>query len=76
MEAGKDNGLRISTSTRFNFGSGKGGGNADISYPLKRILGGGPDFYLSGQGFFGYGENPLDYNLRMTRVRVGVALVR
>jgi len=25
MEAGKDNVLRISTSTRFNFGSGKGG---------------------------------------------------
>lgn len=76
MEVGTDGGLRISTLTRFNFRSGKGAANADISYPLKRILGGGPDFYLFGQGFFGYGENLLDYNRRMTRVRVGIALVR
>ena len=60
----------------FNFGSGKGSVAADISYPLSRVLGGGPDFYLFGQSFVGYGENLLDYHRRTTRLRIGVALVR
>ncbi|MFC3595908.1 phospholipase [Sphingobium yanoikuyae] len=76
MEVGEVNGLRLSTSTRFDFRSGKGAVSTDISYPLKRILGGGPDFYLFGQSFVGYGENLLDYNRRMSRLRIGVALVR
>ncbi|WP_338331147.1 phospholipase A [Rhizorhapis sp. SPR117] len=76
MEVGEAAGLRLSTSTRFNFGSGKGAVSADVSYPLPRLLGGGPDFYLFGQSFIGYGENLLDYNRRMTRFRIGVALVR
>lgn len=75
-EVGEDDGLRLSTSTRFNFGSGKGSFAADISYPLNRVIGGGPDFYLFGQSFVGYGENLLDYNRRTTRLRIGVALVR
>jgi len=76
MEIGQEDGLRLSTSSRFNFGSGKGSIAADLSYPLRRILGGGPDFYLFGQTFTGYGENLLDYNKRATRLRIGVALVR
>ncbi|WP_404479233.1 phospholipase A [Novosphingobium sp. BL-52-GroH] len=76
MEVGKDEGLRLSTTTRFNVSSGKGALGADLSYPLARLLGGGPDFYLFGQSFVGYGENLLDYDRRMTRLRIGVALVR
>nr|WP_210766574.1 phospholipase A [Caenibius tardaugens] len=76
VELGEDDGLRLSTATRFNFSSGKGALNATLSYPLSRILGGGPDFYLFGQGFTGYGENLLDYNRRTTRFRLGLALVR
>lgn len=76
VEIGQDDGLRLSTSSRVNFGSGKGSIAADLSYPLRRILGGGPDFYLFGQSFAGYGENLLDYNRRTTRLRIGVALVR
>lgn len=76
VEVGEDDGLRLSTSSRFNFGSGKGSVAADVSYPLRRILGGAPDFYLFGQTFLGYGENLLDYNRRTTRLRIGVALVR
>lgn len=75
-EVGEDDGLRLSTSTRFNVDSGKGSFAADVSYPLNRVLGGGPDFYLFGQSFVGYGENLLDYNRRTTRLRIGVALVR
>jgi outer membrane phospholipase A len=76
VEIGKDNGLRLTTSTRFNFSSGKGALNADLSYPLPRLLGGGPDFYLYVQSFVGYGENLLDYNRYATRLRVGIAMVR
>lgn len=76
VEIGEENGLRLSTSSRFNFGSGKGSIAADLSYPLRRLLEGGPDFYLFGQTITGYGENLLDYNRRTTRLRIGVALVR
>ncbi len=76
MEVGEEDGLRLSASTRFNFSSGKGAVSADLSYPLPRLLGGGPDFYLFGQSFIGYGENLLDYDRRTTRLRIGVALVR
>lgn len=76
VEIGEENGLRLSTSSRFNFGSGKGAISADVSYPLRRLLGGGPDFYLFAQSFTGYGENLLDYNKRVSRLRLGLALVR
>ncbi|BBD03310.1 MULTISPECIES: phospholipase A [Sphingobium] len=76
VEIGQDDGLRLSTTSRINFGSGKGSIAADLSYPLRHILGGRPDFYLFGQSFVGYGENLLDYNRRTTRLRIGVALVR
>ncbi|EGD58674.1 putative outer membrane phospholipase A [Novosphingobium nitrogenifigens DSM 19370] len=75
-EIGKDDGLRLSTTSRFNFSTGKGSLSADLSYPLPRILGGGPDFYLYLQSFVGYGENLLDYNRYATRLRIGFALVR
>jgi outer membrane phospholipase A len=76
VEIGEENGLRLSTSSRFNLGSGKGAISGDLSYPLRRLLGGGPDFYLFAQSFTGYGENLLDYNKRVNRLRLGVALVR
>lgn len=76
LEIGSDDGLRLSTAARFNFGSGKGSLGADISYPLPRIHDGLPSFYLFGQSFVGYGENLLDYDRRVTRLRIGVALVR
>lgn len=76
VQIAKDEGLRLTTSTRFNFGSGKGAISADLSYPLNRLLGGGPDVFLFGQSFIGYGENLLDYDQRTTRFRLGLALVR
>ncbi|MPT48977.1 MAG: phospholipase [Sphingobium sp.] len=76
MEIGKDDGWRITTSSRFNFASGKGAASLDLSYPLAKLLGGGPDFYIFGQSFIGYGENLLDYNRHVTRFRIGVALIR
>lgn len=76
MEVGRKDGLRLSTSTRFNVSSGKGALGADISYPLNRLWSGGPDLYLYGQSFLGYGENLLDYDRKVTRLRIGLAIIR
>ncbi|WHO39671.1 phospholipase A [Sphingobium sp. AP49] len=76
LEVGDDEGLRLSTQSRLNFSTGKGAVNAELSYPLPRLLGGGPDIYLFAQGFAGYGENLLDYRRQVTRLRIGFALVR
>ncbi|WP_260610682.1 phospholipase A [Sphingomonas sp. IC081] len=76
VELGDPAGLRLSANGRLNLDSGKGAVAADLSYPLPRLLGGGPDFYLFAQSFAGYGENLLDYDRKVRRVRVGVALVR
>lgn len=76
MEVGQNEGLRLSTSTRLNINSGKGAVDANLSYPLPRLLGGGPDIYLFAQSFHGYGENLLDYNRSTTRLRIGFSLVR
>src|SRR3546814_12881928 len=72
-EIGEGDGLRITTNTRFNFGSGKGAIDADISYPIDRLIGGNLNFYLIGQAFTGYGGNLSDYNSHMTRLRNGRA---
>jgi outer membrane phospholipase A len=75
-EIGQDDGLRLSTNTRFNFSTGKGAIDADLSYPLDRIFIAGPKLYIFAQGFAGYGENLLDYDRNVTRLRVGIAIVR
>ncbi len=76
IELGDDHGLRLSTTSRFSFASGKGAFSADLSYPLPQLWDGGPDFYIFAQSFVGYGENLLDYNRHTKRFRLGVALVR
>ena len=68
--------MKLASTARFNFGSGKGSLSTDISYPLTRLLGGGPDFYLYVQSFIGYGENLLEYNHHTARLRAGLAIVR
>lgn len=76
VQIGKEDGIQLSTTSRLNFGSGKGAFGADISYPLPALWSGGPDFYLYGQSFVGYGENLFDYNHNTRRFRVGIAVVR
>lgn len=75
-EIGADAGVRLSTTTRFNFSTGKGAFSVDLSYPLPAISNRMPPFFLFGQTFVGYGENLLDYDRRTTRVRIGLALIR
>lgn len=73
-QIGRDDGWRLSTTSRINFGSGKGAINAELSYPLDRLV--GVKLYAFGQAFAGYGENLLDYDRKQTRVRVGLGFVR
>lgn len=69
-------GLQIDTRARMNLGNGKGAVQADISYPLNRLVWDRLKLYLYGQVFSGYGENLLDYNQRIDRVRIGIGIVR
>lgn len=75
-EIGQDDGLRLTTNTRFNFSSGKGAIDAELSYPIDRIFDSSLNIYLFGQGFAGYGENLLDYDRKTTRLRIGIGIVR
>lgn len=75
LSIGSDDGFKLSTTSRYNFSSGKGSFEGELSYPVRRLIGRTP-LYLVVQGFTGYGEDLLDYNRRQTRVRAGVGIVR
>lgn len=75
-EIGKDDGFRLTTASRFNLSTGKGAIDAELSYPLDKVIDSSLNLYLFGQAFAGYGENLLDYDRRMTRFRVGIGIVR
>ena len=54
----------------------KGAIDAELSYPLDKIVDTNLNVYVFGQAFAGYGENLLDYDRKATRLRLGVAIVR
>lgn len=76
FQIGQEDGLQLSTNGRFNFSNGRGALVTQLTYPLSRLLGGGPELYLFGENFVGYGESLVDYRRRMTRLRIGLAVVR
>ena len=76
LEVGDEDGVRLSTNTRFSVQSGRGSIDAELSFPFDRIIDSSLNLYLFGQAFTGYGENLLDYDRRDTRFRIGVAIVR
>ncbi|QJU59530.1 phospholipase [Sphingomonas sp. AP4-R1] len=73
---GEDDGLRLSLTSRFAFGSGKGAVDGTLSYPLTKMWSSGPQLYMIAQGFAGYGESLLDYNRKQTRLRIGFGITR
>ena len=75
LSIGRDDGLKLSTFSRYNFRTGKGSVEGELTYPVRRLIGHTP-LYLVVQGFTGYGEDLLDYNRRQTRIRAGVGIVR
>jgi len=76
LSGGDPQGLWFNSESRLNPGSGKGAIDLEVSYPVDRLLPTRLNLYLFGQAFTGYGENLLDYNRRMSRVRVGIGIVR
>ncbi|WP_160164989.1 phospholipase A [Chrysiogenes arsenatis] len=65
-------------STKLNIGtSGRGSGQFDLSYPLRRPLFARTGGFLHFQLFTGHGESLLDYNLdKDTQLRIGFSIVR
>src|SRR3546814_18735616 len=45
-QIGQDDGLRLTTNTRFNFSSGKGDIDDELSYPLDRIVDSSLNIYV------------------------------
>jgi outer membrane phospholipase A len=72
----RDDGLRLSVSTRSSVQTGRTSVDSELSYPIPALFGGGPNLYLFGQAFAGWGENLLDYRRKQTRLRVGLGIVR
>lgn len=75
LAIGSPDGFKLSTTSRLNFGSGKGSVDALLSYPVTRIWHDLPVFVVV-QGFTGYGEDMLDYNRKVSRIRIGIGLTR
>src|SRR3546814_12350587 len=48
-QIGQDDGLRLTTNTRFNFSSGKGAIDAELSYPLDRIVDSSLNIYVRSE---------------------------
>jgi outer membrane phospholipase A len=76
LAVGRDEGVGLSADGRMSFASEKASVQADLSYPLDKLLWSRLDLYPYGQVFAGYGENLLDYDRNITRARIGIAIVR
>ncbi|RYD92610.1 MAG: phospholipase [Sphingomonadales bacterium] len=76
FEIGADEGFRLTTTSRLNPGRGNGAIDAELSYPLDKIIDTKLNLYVFGQAFAGYGENLLDYNRSTRRLRIGIGIVR
>jgi len=75
LAIGDEDGVRLSTNSRYNFESGKGAVEGELSYPVSSAIA-GVNLYLFAQGFYGYGETLRDYNRRQQRLRLGIGISR
>jgi len=66
---------QLETMLRGNIGTGRGALQMDLSYPVNQLLP-GLDLYLYSQFFTGFGENLLNYNVKDTRLRFGIGILR
>ncbi len=74
VKVGKAESLMLSTNTRF---AKKGTSfQADLSYPISRLLGNNFDVYLQLQYSNALAESLLHYTERTEALRLGIALVR
>ncbi len=70
----KTDGPGLVVSGVANPATGKGNLNLDLSYRLSSAFNLRP--YINAQLFTGYGESLLTYNMRETRLRIGLSLTR
>jgi len=66
---------QLQTMLRGNIGTGRGAIQMDLSYPANQLIP-GLDLYLYSQFFTGFGENLLNYNVKDTRLRFGIGILR
>jgi phospholipase A1 len=70
------NGLQAAATGRLGDDGDKGAIQLDLSYPLKRYIGGEVDTFFHVQYFNGFGESLLEYNEHSQSIRAGVSFVR
>lgn len=75
VRIGQEDGLQLSANGRLNASNGRGALVTQLSYPLPQLTGRAPQLYLFGENFVGYGESLVDYRRRMTRLRIGLAVI-
>jgi outer membrane phospholipase A len=76
LKYGSPNGWQLATTLRKGTRSWYGSIDAQLTYPLARLLGNAWGGYLLFGYFNGYGEDLLGYNQRRWIARVGFALTR
>jgi outer membrane phospholipase A len=69
-------GWQVAASGRIGADPGKGAVQIDVSYPLKRFIGGQVDTFAHVQYFNGFGESIRTYNEHDQMLRVGISFVR
>jgi outer membrane phospholipase A len=76
VKYGSPNGWQLATTLRKGTKSWYGSVDAQLSYPLARLLGDAWGGYLVLGYFNGYGEDILGYNEKRWVARLGFALTR
>lgn len=69
-------GIKLSVYLRGNPATGKGAGEAFLSYPIARFGLPGAGIYLFGEVYSGYGERLRNYNRADTHARIGFSVSR
>jgi outer membrane phospholipase A len=69
-------GLQVAATGRLGDAGDKGAIQVDVTYPLKRYIGGQVDTFFHVQYFNGFGESLLEYNEHHQRIRAGISFVR
>lgn len=77
VDYGRTDGLMLATTWRKGTQGWRGSVDAQLTYPLQKLIHGGFGGYVWLGYFNGYGEDLLDYNRRNTwTVRVGYSIYR
>lgn len=77
IDYGRPDGLMLATTWRKGTAGWRGSVDAQLTYPLQKLIGGAFGGYVWLGYFNGYGEDLLDYNRRNAwNVRIGYSIYR